>query len=70
MEKFGGKYRIESNRAKFWDYSSPADYFITICVSGRECILGDIIDGEMILSEYGKIVEREIQKIGNVLIFF
>ncbi|RXQ92150.1 hypothetical protein EO244_11405 [Ancylomarina salipaludis] len=63
MEKFGGKYRIESNRAKFWDYSSPADYFITICVSGRACILGDIIDGEMILSEYGKIVEREIQKI-------
>ncbi|RXQ92153.1 hypothetical protein EO244_11420 [Ancylomarina salipaludis] len=63
MEKFGGKYRIESNRAKFWDYSSPADYFITICVSGRECILGDIIDGEMILSEYGKIVETEIKKI-------
>lgn len=63
MEKFRGKYRIESNRAKFWDYSLPADYFITICVSGRECILGDIIDGKMILSEYGKIVETEIIKI-------
>jgi len=63
MEKFKGKYRIESNRAKFWDYSLPADYFITICISGRECILGEIIDGKMILSEYGEIVEREIKKI-------
>ncbi|MGZ2369415.1 transposase [Ancylomarina sp. YFZ004] len=63
MEKFKGKFRIESNRAKFWDYSFPADYFITICISGRECILGEIIDGKMILSEYGEIVEMEIKKI-------
>ena len=63
MEKFKGKYRIPSNRAGFWNYSSPADYYITICVSGREYILGNIINGKMILSEYGEIVKLEIKKI-------
>ena len=65
MEKFRGKYRIESNRAKFWDYSLPADYFMTVCIVGRECILGEIIDGKINLSEYGEIVEREIKKISE-----
>ena len=65
MEKFKGKYRIPPNRAQFWNYSLPADYFITICVANRECILGNIIDGEMILSEYGKIVKSEIEKLSE-----
>ena len=63
MAKYKGKYRIESNRAQFWDYSSPADYFITICVANRECILGKVVDNKMVLSEYGKIVQAEIEKI-------
>ena len=63
MEKFKGKYRIESNRAQFWDYSSPANYFITICIEDRKCILGNVVNGKMILSEFGKIVELEIKKI-------
>ncbi len=65
MDKFKGKYRIDSNRAKFWDYSSPADYFITICIEERENILGHIENGNMILSEYGEIVELEIKKISG-----
>ena len=63
MAKFKDKYRIESNRARFWNYSDPGDYFITICIYGRENILGHIENGVMILSEYGKIVESEIKKI-------
>ena len=62
-DKFKGKYRIESNRANFWDYSAPANYFITICILNREHILGKIINDKMILSQYGKIVETEIKKI-------
>jgi len=34
-EKFKNKYRIESNRWQMWDYSAPADYFITICTQNR-----------------------------------
>ena len=63
MKKFNGKYRIPSNRAQFWNYSSPSDYFITICVSGKQHVLGNIIDGKIILSEYGEIVKLEIKKI-------
>ncbi len=63
MGKYKGKYRIESNRAHFWDYSSPAEYFITICVANRECIFDDVVDSKMILTEYGKIVQSEIEKM-------
>lgn len=62
-DKYKNKYRIQSNRWQFWDYSAPAGYFLTVCITNRECILGNIKSGIMILSEYGKIVENEIQKI-------
>ena len=63
MEKFRGKYRIESNRCKYWDYSSPGFYFVTVCIINRECILGNIHQDKMQLSEYGEIVENEILKM-------
>jgi len=59
MEKFKGKYRIESNRLKGWDYSSDAKYFITLVTQNRECNLGNIVNGEMVLSDFGKIIETE-----------
>ncbi|MBK0369410.1 transposase [Flavobacterium agrisoli] len=56
MQKFQGKYRIESARAKWWDYNKSGSYFITICTKNREHLFGYIKDGEMILNEYGQIV--------------
>jgi putative transposase len=56
MQKFQGKYRIETARAKWWDYSNEGDYFITICTKNREHLFGYVQDDEMILNEYGKIV--------------
>lgn len=63
MTKFRNTYRIESNRWDFWDYSSPARYFITICTENRVCVFGDVENGKMKLSEYGKIVYDEIRKL-------
>ncbi len=63
MTKFKNKYRVESNRYKYWDYSLPGLYFITICTQKRECFFGHIADGTMILSDYGRIVKTEIEKI-------
>jgi len=63
MKKYRGKYRIEPNHANFWDYSAPAHYFITICISKRKHILGNVVNHQMILSEYGEIVKTEIIKI-------
>lgn len=62
-EKYHNKYRIESNRWPYWDYSAPGSYFITICTQNRSCIFGTISAGKMILSAYGEIVENEFLKI-------
>jgi putative transposase len=63
MTKFRSKYRIEPNRCKYWDYSAPGRYFITICINKRECILGNVVNKKMELSEFGEFVETEIRKI-------
>jgi len=59
MERFKGKYRIESNRLRGWDYSNNGHYFITINTYDRACLFGDIIDGEMVLNNFGKIANDE-----------
>jgi putative transposase len=61
--KYKNKYRIESNRAQFWDYSAPGNYFLTLCIENRKCILGNVANGIMVLSEYGNIVGTEIKII-------
>lgn len=62
-KKFRGKYRIESNRWQFWDYSSPGSYFLTILTAYRECYMGHIRNKRMYRSAFGDIVEEEMLKI-------
>jgi REP element-mobilizing transposase RayT len=57
MDKFQNKYRIPSARAQWWDYSSNAAYFITVCTQGRMHYFGEIKNHKMILSELGKSAE-------------
>ena len=59
MQKYKGKYRSESNRLRGWDYSSDGHYFITINTYDRACLFGDIVDGKMILNDFGKIATDE-----------
>ncbi len=47
-----------SIRLKGYDYAHPGAYFITICTHDRACLFGEIADGEMILNEAGRIVEK------------
>jgi REP element-mobilizing transposase RayT len=54
-EKYKGKYRRESARAAWWDYGDDGAYFITICTDNRIYYFGDIVQGEMHLSEIGKM---------------
>ncbi len=58
MTLFKNKYRIASTRLKGWDYSGGGFYFVTICTRGRECFFGEIIDGEMRLSDIGRIARQ------------
>lgn len=43
-------------RLREYDYSQAGAYFVTICIQGRECLFGNILDSQMKGSEYGKIV--------------
>ncbi len=58
MEKFQNKYRIPSTRAPFWNYGWNASYFVTICTYNPDCYFGDIVEGEIMLSDIGEIAEE------------
>jgi len=44
---------------KDYDYSQNGYYFVTICTKNKAEHFGKIINGEMILNEYGKIVKQQ-----------
>jgi REP element-mobilizing transposase RayT len=66
MTKFKDKYRVESTRLPGWDYAGAGWYFVTICTWNRECLFGEIVDGEMRLSSIGEIVAEEWQKTPDI----
>lgn len=49
----------QSIRLKYFNYSQHGAYFITICTYKRTCLFGNIVNGQMILNDYGKIVKEE-----------
>jgi putative transposase len=60
MTLYENKYRIESARLPGWNYAAEGSYFITICTSKCECILGEIVKGQMDMSNLGVIVQEEL----------
>ncbi len=53
----------KSLRLKGFDYTQPGGYFITMVAIHRECLFGKIINGEMILSDTGRIAQECWQAI-------
>jgi len=50
------QHNRQSIRLKDYDYTAAGGYFVTICVHGHENTLGEVVDGEMVLSACGRIV--------------
>ncbi|MBD2070383.1 transposase [Leptolyngbya sp. FACHB-671] len=50
------RHHRQSIRLKGYDYSLTGAYFITLCTHQRECLFGEIVDGEMRLNELGQVV--------------
>ena len=46
-----------SIRLKGYDYSQAGAYFVTICTQNRECLFGEILDGEMALNDAGRMIK-------------
>ena len=55
-----------SIRLLHYDYSRSGAYFITICTHEKACLFGEIRDGKMVLNEYGRIVEYELNRTMNI----
>ena len=53
------KHHRRSIRLKGYDYTQPGAYFITICTYQRLHVFGEIINGEMVLNDIGKIARDE-----------
>ncbi|MFH0920478.1 MAG: hypothetical protein V1913_08950, partial [Fibrobacterota bacterium] len=58
MALFQNKYRVESTRFPWWDYSWPGFYFVTICTTNRIYEFGSIDHGWMQLSPAGQIIDE------------
>jgi putative transposase len=53
-------------RLSFYDYSSPAYYFLTLCSYKRNCLLSEIVDGQSVPFKAGLIVDRHLKNLPNI----
>lgn len=63
MTLFREKYRIESARKPYWDYTLPGWYFVTICTDEKKPYFGRIMNAVMDFSKTGEYADacwREI----------
>ena len=64
------KYHRRSLRLPGYDYASEGGYFITCVTHNREHLFGEIVNGEMRLNDFGRIVQEEwfesAQKRANI----
>jgi putative transposase len=54
----GGHHR-KSIRLAGYDYAQAGAYFVTIVTWRRENLFGEVVNGEMVLNDFGKIVADE-----------
>ena len=57
------RHHRRSIRLKGYDYTLAGAYFVTFCVQNRESLFGEIIDGQMMLNEAGRMVEAVWQEL-------
>ena len=50
------KHKRTSLRLKGYDYSEEGAYFVTIVTHDREPLFGKVVDGKIVVNEYGEIV--------------
>jgi putative transposase len=56
-------HRRRSIRLRGYNYSQEGPYFVTICIQNRECLFGEVADGEMRLNDAGKMVSDAWQRM-------
>lgn len=65
--KFDPKiHHRRSIRLKGYDYSQDGAYFVTIVAWQREMLFGEILDGDVVLNDFGKIIQEEWEQTAIV----
>ncbi len=59
------EFHRHSIRLKEYDYSQEGSYFITICIHERLHLLGNVVNGKMVLNDAGIMVERQWRELIN-----
>ena len=61
------KYRHgrRSIRLKDYDYSEQGAYFVTICAKNRECLFGEIVNGQIFRNDLGLMIEQWWSKLSR-----
>lgn len=55
-----------SIRLREFDYGQAGAYFVTLCVRDRRCLFGSVKDGEISLSDDGRIVLEEWNRTAEI----
>jgi len=64
MTKFDPqKHHRRSIRLKGYDYSQVGAYYVTIVAWRRECLFGEVVNGEMELSKFGLVAKQQWEKL-------
>ena len=51
------RHRRRSTRLAGHDYAQSGAYFVTIVAQDRACMFGEIVDGKMVLSDVGRMID-------------
>ena len=44
-----------------YDYGRHGGYFVTLCTRNQECLFGQVVDNEVVLNQFGRIVRDELE---------
>jgi REP element-mobilizing transposase RayT len=55
------KHHRRSIRLPGYDYTQSGAYFVTICAYQKQCLFGEIVNGQMRLNQCGQIVAQTYQ---------
>jgi hypothetical protein len=58
-------HRRRSIRLPGYDYSQPGGYFVTVCTKDRECVFGEVVEGEVRLNEAGRVIADTWKWLGR-----
>jgi putative transposase len=65
MKKKPRRHLRRSIRLKGYDYTLSGAYFVTICIQGGECLLGDVVEDEIRANLAGLMVQESWHALTN-----